>query len=198
MHLYPLRSAAIVAAAIAVALAAAPFHPMAAGVAHAGEVTQTLNVAVLTPCCGSPEPNASGSAQATVLVKPDLLRIDSFSASVTIPHSGTGVANTSTADIRLVLSRAGADYAECFLVLVDDDDLSGTDDSQDTFLVNVVKAKVRGVTIFRQFAGTCDVDLTTPGVSAGVPAVQAGDVVTASSVANAVSTPFLQGTFVQQ
>jgi hypothetical protein len=126
------------------------------------------------------------------------LQVDTFSGSVTISISSSNlsITNTSTADIRLVLSRAGADYAECFLVLTEDDDDDHS--SQATFLTSIVKVKARSLTLFKQFAGWCDVDLSAVGIQPGVPAVQAGDVVTASSVVNAVLTPFLQGTFVQQ
>ena len=200
MDLNTTRSAAISVAAVVLALASSWFPVASVGVAQAQ--TQTLNVAVLTPCCGNPEPNGTGLAQATTLSKPDVLQVDTFTGSVTIPipSPNLGITSASTADIRLVLSRAGADYAECFLVLADDGDNANNndDEGQATYLTSIVKAKIRSLTLFKQFAGSCDVDLSTGGITPGVPAVQSGDVVTASSVVSSVRTPFLQGTFVQQ
>jgi len=175
------------------------------GVAHAAgtTTTQTLNVADFTPCCGDPEPNGTGTAKANSLVKTGTGRADTFSAEVTIPipSSGLGITNASTADIRLVLSRGGQDYAECFLVLENNDndnDANNNDEGSATFVVSIVKATFMSLIVFKQIAGRCDVDLSTGGIQPGVPAVQAGDLATASSVVNSVRTPFLQGAFVLQ
>lgn len=196
-----IRSSVIAVAAAILLLVASAFPVASVGVAHAGEpVTQILNVAVLTPCCGNPEPNGRGLAQANTLSKPNVLEVDAFSGSVTIPipSSNLGTSSVPTGDIRLVLSRAGANYAECFLAPTQEPENNWEEEEQATFLTSIVKVKIWSLTLFRQFAGFCDVDLSTGAIDPGVPAVQSGDVVTAISVVNSVRTPFLQGTFVQQ
>ena len=206
MNLPMTRSAA---AAVAVLFLVAPGLPVTAlGVAHAAgdDVTQTLNVADPTPCCGNPEPNATSQAQANSLVKTGVGRADTLLAEVTIPipSSGLGITDTSTADIRLVLSRGGQDYAECFLALGNDNDNDENNDNESnndgsaTFRVSIVKVVFMSLTAFKQLAGQCDLNLPTGGIQPGVPTVQGGDLATASSVVNSVRTKFLQGTFVQQ
>jgi hypothetical protein len=187
--------------AAAVAVVACGFVVVTVGAVPAGAivgaVTQTLNVAALEPCCGNPIPGASGTAQSNVLVKTGTAEADVFSASVTLPHQSLGLTNSppSSTDIRLVLSRGGVDYAECFLVAIFNDDNGNSESS--TFVVNIVKVVLNSGTIFKQLAGKCDVDLGTAGVQPGVPAVQTDDVATAVNIVNYVGTDFLSGTFVQ-
>jgi len=198
MNLFFARSATVVAA---FSLVAAGFLVAPIGAAHATTpVTQTLNVSDLTPCCGNPEPGATGIAQANRLSIAGVGQADTFASTITIPSS----TSNSSADIRVVLSRGGLNYAECFLVPEHDDD-DDSDSSNDgsrsssggspTFKVIVVKVTFHSVTVFQQLAGQCDVDLSTDGTHPGVPAVQAGDVATASSVVNSVRTEFLSGIF---
>src|SRR5258706_327390 len=158
-----------------------------------GAVTQTLNVAALEPCCGNPVPGATGTAQSNVLVKTGSAEADIFSASVTLPQQSLGAQNnpSPSADIRLVLSRGGVNYAECFLVPVFHD--SNGDSENQTFVVNIVKVVLNSGTIFKQLAGRGDVDLGTDGTQPGVPALQTGDVATAVNVVNSVPTQFLSG-----
>ena len=191
MNLFFPRSAAVVAVFSLVAFGL-PVAPV--GVAHAAGVTQTLNVAVLTPCCGNPQPSASGVAQSNSLSKTGVGQADIFSASITIPGSSSA-ASHSSADIHVVLSRQGQDYAECLLVPVHHH--SSPQSGSATFQVAIVKVVVQSGTVFRQFAGWCDVDLSTGGIQAGVPAVQTGDVATAVSIVNSIPTEFLSGIFVQ-
>lgn len=44
-----------------------------------------------------------------------------------MPSAGLGITDPTTADIRLVLNRAGADYAICFFVLDNDNETDGDD-----------------------------------------------------------------------
>jgi hypothetical protein len=182
------------------ALVAFGFLAATSGAVHAvvGAVTQTLNVAVLEPCCGNPVPGASGVAQSNTLVKAGSSQVDIFSSSITLPSQSLvgGSNSNSSADIRLVLSRGGVKYAECFLVPVFHED-NNNEPNTKTFLVNIVKVVFNSGTIFKQLAGQCDVDLATDGIQAGVPSVQTGDVATAVSVVSSVPTDFLSGTFVQ-
>lgn len=191
-------SRAVAAAILLLAASASPVASVSLG--YAGEpATQTLNVAVLTPCCGEPEPNATGFAQANSFTKPNILQVDTLAASVAIPSSSPnlGISSEHTADIRLVFSRASVPYAECFLVPKHRHQ-SSSEEEPGTYVTSLVKAKVWSWTFFKQFAGFCDVDLSTSTVEPGIPAVQPGDVVTADSVVASTRTSFLQGTFVQQ
>lgn len=178
------------------------FLSLLAFLAASFEVAQAqgLNIAVLTPCCGEPDPAAMGLVQLNTLIRPEVAQIDVFSGSVTIPSpSELGIGNERTADIRLRFTRAEADYAECFLDYAKDWDGDGSDgDTPATYIISIVNAQIRIGTLFKQFAGFCDVDLSTVEIEAGIPAVQAGDFVTAVSVISSVGTPFLQGVFVQQ
>jgi len=202
MNLFCARSATVVAPfwLVASSLVVAPI-----GAAYAAApVTQTLSVADLTPCCGNPVPDATGIAQSNSLSKADVGQADIFSSRIIIPSSTSSTitiatsASDSSADIRVVLSRGGLDYAECFPVREHDgpDDHSSSGGSS-TFAVDIVKVTFHSVTVFKQVQGRCDVDLSTGGIQPGVPAVQAGDVATASSVVNSIRTDFLSGIFVQ-
>jgi hypothetical protein len=154
----------------------------------------------LAPCCGNPEANAQGHAERKTVSKSGSIKKDRFSAEVEIPipSAGLGITDPTTADVRLILSRGGVAYAECFLVLDDEAmDQEGDDDTPGAtaeFQVKVMSTP-RGE---REIRGQCDIDLATAGVQAGVPDVQAGDVATARVVDPSTSTPvdFLEGTFV--
>lgn len=168
-----------------------------------GKFAKTDVRAQLDPCCGDPEPEAEGKADRRTFSMNGTVKLDSFSANVEIPvpSSGLGISDPTTADIRLVLSRAGTDYAECFLVLEQEDDAQvaeGDDDNEGTtaeFRVKILQVVQNGSPVVKQVQGQCDVDLGTAGVQPGVPAIQAGDVGTVRVVGSSTSTDFLQGTF---
>ena len=161
---------------------------------------QTKLVAELAPCCGNPEPHAEGKAARKTHSKDGSAAQDRFAARVEIPipSTGLGITDPTTADIRLVLSRAGTDYAECFLVLDDNEDESGDDDAGGTSAEFVVKVGSKASStgpVVKQIKGQCDIDLATADVQPGVPDVQAGDVATVRVVNGSSSVDFLQGTF---
>ncbi len=170
--------------------------------AKGGSGTVTTQVrAELVPCCADPEPepNAHGRADRKIQSKSGAVKSDLFRAKVEIPvpSGGPGITDPTTADIRLVLSRASVDYAECFLVLDDDSiQAKGDDDDADGAEFQVkIQLRVKNATpVVKSVKGQCDVDLVTPDVQAGLPDVKAGDVATVTSD----GTPFLQGTFVQR
>jgi hypothetical protein len=159
--------------------------------------------AQLDPCCGDPEPEAEGKADRRTVSMNGTVKLDSFSAHVEIPvpSPGLGISDPMTADIRLVLSRAGADYAECFLVFEQEDDAQaaeGDDDNGGTtaeFQVKILQVMQNGSPVVKQVQGQCDVDLGMAGVQPGVPEVQAGDVGTVRVVGSSTFMDFLQGTF---
>jgi hypothetical protein len=192
---------AVVAAVFLVVFTAPSISSADKGGGH--HVSKTKVEATLLPCCGNPEPNAHGDAQRATQSKDGALKADSFKTEVEIPvpSAGLGITDPTTADIRVVLSRAGADYAVCFLKLDDDNEMDGTDDDQAgaDFQVKVALKIKDGTPVIKSGKGQCDVDLVTPDIQPGVPDVLAGDVATVSvfHADPAPATPFLQGTFVQ-
>ena len=190
-----------------------------ASVADKGSSTTSEVRADLVPCCGNPEPNAEGEAKRKTQTKSGTVKSDVFSADIEIPvpSVGLGITDPTTADIRLVLSRGGGGYAECFLALEDNsddnfkstrstnndnNDNNGNDDGAEAeFQVKIQLKSKNGTPVLTQSKGQCDVNLVDTGVQAGVPDVKADDVATASVVDSTTPTPtrtpFLQGTFVQ-
>ena len=152
--------------------------------------------AELTPCCGDPEPQAEGKkAEFKTQTKNSgntgvaNLRIE---VEIPIPSAGLGITDPAAADIRVVFSRGGVgDYAECFMVLDEDED------DKAKFELRIQQLSQNGTTIIKKAVGQCDIDLATDGVQSGVPGVLDGDLATVSSVVEATSTDFLQGTFAQ-
>ena len=151
--------------------------------------------AELTPCCGAPEPQAEGKkAELKTQTKNggntrvDKLRIE---VEIPIPSAGLGITDPAAADIRVVFSRGGGDYAECFMVLDEDEG------DKAKFELRIVQLSQNGTTIIKKAVGQCDIDLATAGVQPGVPGVLDGDLATVSSVVAATPIDFLQGTFAQ-
>jgi hypothetical protein len=132
----------------------------------------------LDPCCGVPEPQATGEAQRRITSKENR-----FQAEVEIPMPnglGITVGNAKTADVRLILSRGGTDYTECRLVFDDiQQDTTGQLDAE--YKLDLRNKKSRG---------SC---------TAGLPDIQTGDVATATLVINPADRTqdidLLQGTF---
>jgi hypothetical protein len=104
-------------------------------------------------------------------------------------------ASAGNADIRLILSRHGTDFAECFLQFDEFDD-------EDEGIQAVFKIHVRmekgAVKVTK---GVCDVDLGIAGIQSGVPDAQDGDLATATLVRNSADRTqdidFLQDAFEQ-
>ena len=181
----------------------------------ADSTTTTDLRADLVPCCNDPEPNADGKAERKTQSKSGALKSDAFKANVElpVPSTGLGITDPATADIRLVLSRGGQDYAECFLTPDDESDNlksvrssgnnnDGNDDDDGNeveFTVSIQIKVKKGTPVLTQKEGQCDVELGTSGIQPGVPDVQAGDIATASVLdsSGTTRTPFLQGTFAQ-
>ena len=178
------------------------------GHAKNSSVVKTAVEAELTPCCGGPEPGAEGEAARTTLKKNGVTQIDRFKGEVTVPvdpSSALGITDetaAAAADIRLIFSRGGNPYAECFLVLaeIETEEEEGALVTEAEYKVDVRQRLTNGTTVLQEVRGTCDTDLGTLGIQAGIPDVQAGDVATARLVLPSPPGPldFLQGTFVAQ
>ena len=83
----------------------------------------------------------------------------------------TDVADAQSTDLEMHLLRGGIPYATCML------DLKSAKTNRRSGVTQVeYKVEVKNRNGFLQVKyGYCDIDLSTPGVQAGVPAVQAGD-----------------------
>jgi hypothetical protein len=198
----------IIAAVASLALWAAPVS------------AKTVNTELKTgldPCCAAPAENNGGSAEYKKQVangtttKQERFRAQ---ASIELPSAALGlatVADAQAADVRVILSRASVDYAECALVMVDTDQETEIEDgevvvkTEAEFLVDVRNLLRKTTLLPRNLVGACDTDLGTPGVQDGVPVVQAGDIATVTLVdpteaavdtaSRTLDKDFLQGTF---
>ncbi|MBI4638481.1 MAG: hypothetical protein HY727_19245 [Candidatus Rokubacteria bacterium] len=152
----------------------------------------------LEPCCGTPEPDSHGRADRSVHTRDVLVLSDRLKGKVEIPipSPGLGIATTDAAgaDMRLTLSRAGVPYAECSLVLDGDEDES----DEASYSIDVDLTLKNGTMVLRERKGTSDVDLATDGTQPGVPAVQDGDIATATLASVDPAIPFLEGIFATQ
>jgi hypothetical protein len=193
MTRFSARLAAAVAA-VSLGTAGSLVTPVLVTHAIAAPPTQIVDVADLASCCGDPQPDATGAVAFGTVSKAGGAEADIFASQITIPSASPGLAATAPPDIRIVLSRGGQDYAECFLVQTKS---SGGANPQ-IFQVAIVKATARAFSTIKQLAGQCDIDLSTDGIQAGIPAVEPDDVATVTSVSGSVRTDFLSGTFVLQ
>lgn len=152
--------------------------------------------AELEPFDGSPEEDAEGKARHKKETRTrdgvTTTKKDEFKATVKIPvdpASALGIVDEDAAedaDIRLILSRDGANFAECLLEFQEIED-----DDEAEFKVDVRIKKGA----LREKKGMCT--MTADG-SHVVPDAQAGDVATATHVAaGGTRTDFLRGTFEQ-
>jgi hypothetical protein len=118
----------------------------------------------LNPCCGNPEPQATGEADRRVTNKDNRFQAEVY---IPIPNGlGVTVGNARTADVRLILSRGGTDYAECRLVFDEVDQDKKTGQVEAEYKLDLRNKKSRG---------SC---------SPGLPDIQTGDVGTATLVTN--------------
>jgi hypothetical protein len=138
------------------------------------------------PVASSPEPDVEGDSERKTKTKDGVLKEDRFKAEVEIPIPnalGIDESNAQSADIRLILSRGGTNYAECQLVFdeVEDDDGLEAEYKLDLRIKKNGKQKARG---------SCDV---------GLPDVQDGDLGTAVLVADpsnrSLDIALLEGTY---
>lgn len=185
--------------------------------AKSSPVVETEVEAELVPCCGDPEPDAEGEAERDTRTRNGVVQRDEFKAKVKVPvdpSSALGIIDQTTAenaDIRLTLIRGDIAYAECALKFEeieieaesalngdddDDDDDDGEVEIEAEYKV-VVRSRLRkGVSVLQELKGTCDTNLGTLGIQAGVPDVQDGDMARVRIVGT-TDIDFLEGTFVE-
>jgi hypothetical protein len=199
-------------------LAASVF--LSAGVSHAKKSSSTVKVKVeadLHPCgavlpatspCVTggtpPELGAEGEAKHEKESKGGVSKKDEFKGTVKIPVSLTSALGifdataAGVADIRLILSKAGGDYAECKLAFYkieaeDDDD----DDAAAVMAEYKVNVLIKKGAVVAKKGGCTDM----AGAGPIVPDAQLDDVATATKVVNpldrTLDVDFLQGTFVK-
>lgn len=192
---------------LTVALCVAISVFMVAGIGHANGSHSVSKVKInvraeLEPFDTSPVTDAEGMARHHKEIRKGVVKKDELKGMVKIlvPASALGITNEETAehaDIRLILSRNGADYAECLLEF---DEIEAEDDDDDEEVQAHFRVHVRtkhGVP--RAKKGTCDVDLTTAAIDLGVPDVQAGDLGTVALITDpnnrSLDVDFLDGIF---
>jgi hypothetical protein len=205
-----------------ICLAASVF--LSTGVSHAKKGGSKIKVKVeadLQPCgavapatspcdpAGTPpEPDAEGTARHEKESKSGVVKKDEFKGKVKIPvdpSSQLGIIDEAAAegaDIRMILSRDDGtglftDFAECLLAL-DEVEIEEEDDDDGDGVQAKYKVDVRikkGAVQAKK--GVCDIDLLAAGIQSGIPDAKAGDMVTATLVANpadrTLDVDFLQG-----
>jgi hypothetical protein len=203
-----MRNPMIIAAVASLALWASP---------ASAKTVNTEFKTDLDPCCAAPADDNGGSAEYKKQVaNGTTTKQERFRAQATIelPSAALGlatVADAQAADVRVILSRASVDYAECSLVMVDIDRETEIEDGEAVvkteaeFLVDVRNLLKKSSLLPRNLVGACDMDLSTPGIQDGVPAVQAGDAATVTLVdpseaavdtaSRTLDKDFLQGAF---
>lgn len=153
------------------------------------------------PAGTPPEPDAKGKVRHQKEIRKGVLKKDEFKGNVKMrvhPASALGIVNEASAqnaDIRLVLSRNGTDFAECLLQF---DELEEEDEDEEIQAVFKIHVRMKKGTV-KVTKGVCDIDLGTAGTQSGVPDVQADDLATATLVRNPADRTqdidFLQDTF---
>lgn len=145
----------------------------------------------LDPCCGDPEPKAKGDAEHRTQTQKGAIKDERFRAKVDVPIPNTlGIdeSNAQNADIRLILSRGGVDYAECTLVLA-----AIVQEFEDTGVVTEAEYRVD----VRLKKGS--VQSAKGSCNPALPEVQSDDTATATLVVNPADRTqdidFLQGQF---
>jgi hypothetical protein len=191
---------------------------LSAGVSHAKKSSSKVKVEVeaeLEPCgaissatspCAPggtpPEPNAEGKAKHKKETWNGVIKKDEFKGTVKIlvdPASALGIvdeASAENADVRLILSHAGAEFADCRLVFEEIEGEEEEDDNDDSkaYAEYMVDVRIKKGTVQAK-KGVCDVDLATADIQSGIPDVLAGDVATATLITAGTPHDFLQGTF---
>lgn len=155
---------------------------------HGNSANSTGTPASRTGLVGTVEPGARGEAKLK-----QKRRGNQFEAEVKlpVPSAALAIADRSAAQdatLTLSLGRLGVAYAEC------DFDLKSFKSRSNRPAYAEYKLEVadRGGVIQTR-SGICDVNLATPGIQSGIPAIQAGDTATVTIDTNGVS--FLEGVF---
>lgn len=141
--------------------------------------TTVRQQADLTPCCGNPEPQATGEADRRIDSKDNRFQAEVY---IPIPNGlGITIGNARSADVRLILSRGVTEYGECRLVF---------DEIAQDKTTGQVEAEYKLDLRNKKSRGSC---------SPGLPDVQAGDVGTVTLVTNpadrTLDIDLLQGIF---
>ena len=177
-----------------------------------GQASNIRFEAELEPCCGNPEPEAEGESDYRKQILRGQIKQERFEAKVKIPvpSVGLGIADGSgaeNADIRIRLSDSTGVYTVCYLDFVELEQETEVEDGVSvTEIEAVYKVDVRrqllrnGTYRLQEVHGMCDIDTLTAGVQNGVPAVESGDLGTATLVTVApgpveTETDFLSGLF---
>lgn len=139
--------------------------------------------AELEPCCDEPEPGAEGKSERKTDFKEGVMVRDRFKAmlDIPIPSEGLGILTAeeaAAAEVRVTLSRDGVAYAECTLAFAADEEEEEGDKAH--FAVDIDLKVKKEVPVLNEKKGSCDTDLATNDVQAGVPDVLEGDVITAT------------------
>jgi hypothetical protein len=179
-----MRNYMMIVAAASLALCAAPVS--------AGGL-KTVFKKELPGCCDAPTENNGGRADYKKVSNGTTTKDERFRSEVTItlPSETLGIAtveDAQAADIRLILTHATADYAECSLIMVDTEkhavkvNGAAVMTTMTEFYVDVRYLWNKGDPVQRNYVGWCDTDLSTPGIQDGVPPVQASDIATVTLV----------------
>jgi hypothetical protein len=154
--------------------------------------SKTRFEADLDPCCANVEPEAKGDAEFRLKTQKGAIKEKRFRAKIEIPIPNTlniDESNAASADIRLILTRAGVDYAECSFVFTEIEQ-----EFEDGVLENVAEYKIdirqKKNGSVRSQKGTCNPEL---------PDVLEDDIATVMLVVNPADRTqdidLLQGTF---
>jgi hypothetical protein len=203
-----MRKYMMIVAAASLALCAAPVF--------AGGL-KTVFKKELPGCCDAPTENNGGRADyKKQMIAGATTNQERFRAGVSIalPSPTLGIAtveDAQAADIRLILTHATADYAECSLIMVDTVKKAAKVNGAVVittfvdFLVDVRYLWNKGDPVQRNYVGWCDIDLSTPGIQDGIPPVQTFDIATVTLVdpseasldraSRTLDIDFLQGSF---
>ena len=170
----------------------------------------------LDACCAAASEDNDGKAEYRKQTSNGVTKQERFrtQAKIELPSAVLGIVDATSAqaaDVRVILTRSGTDYAECTL---DFDEVEQETEMEDgvnqvkteaEFAVDIRNQLKKNSLVARASKGTCDIDLTAPGTQAGVPVVQAGDTATVTLVdpseatlapaSRALDKDFLQGTF---
>ena len=170
----------------------------------------------LDACCAAASEDNDGKAEYRKQTNNGVTKQERFRTQVRVelPSAVLGIADAASAqaaDVRVILTRSGTDYAECTLEFDEVEQEMEIEDggselkTEAEFAVDIRNQLKKNNLVVRANKGACDIDLTAPGTQAGVPVVQAGDTATVTLVdptettlapaSRALDKDFLQGTF---
>jgi Ni/Co efflux regulator RcnB len=111
-----------------------------------------------------------------------------FTVNLHLPFAADSISSideAKTLQVKVSLSRTGTTYAECSMVIDDDNE----ENASVEFKLDVRKKSNK---LLRTKKGTCDIDLTKSGTQKGIPALQDGDTI---SIREESRGDFMVGTF---